>query len=282
MGVIFAENWDAAPVGASPPPGFSNFSGNATVTDFSFAPGGHSVRCNGGFSLSSADGFASYFQMTFFALYYGNDGSLPSRLLALSNQDLLNPVHVRELLMMRWEGDNSISVYDGDENLLGNSFGLPVVPFDRWFQVQLDVLFGIATIDMVDYLNIAIARLYINGAEAFNASRVTGIPIMGLFAMAPVWNFMSFEGPSGGYVDNMSMMSNIGDGDPFLGYPKARVSQLAIEPIMLPDNPNARSSQLVMEYCKIPTRNSRTSQLVVEVISTGGIAPPGSGSIYET
>lgn len=289
MSVIFADNFDAMSVGTSPPTGFGTWlgSGAAVIQAFAATTYGHSVQVNsniGGFSLGPSQGFGGQNSGTIYSLNYTvpNTG-FSQALITLWNQSLSDPTDNVGIAYLKYESDGSLSVYDGQNVLVANTWTTPSIKTGEWWHIRWDIKVDQQIFDLVFYVLLDGINVYINDQMIISgASRLTGIPVLSLPSMISNWNYMSFLAPNNlGYVDNLSLVS-YGDPDPFLAVPKGRESQMVLEFSLGDDgNQKARLSQAVIERGELPPRKGRLSQYVIELPARPGSIPTGGTQVYE-
>ena len=207
------------------------------------------------------------------SVFHAFQGGGGGNMLSLHNAnpaDLSGDIDVLDIIM---EADTTITVQIGNK-IIGNT--QTINPWKDWMYMQLNVDFS-AVFDAGLGFNVlkAVVSLAVQGTTLINAlSGQSTIPSASLAAGIGC-NLYQFRP-----TDNSSMIDIVTVANPQLamgtyphpGSPKARVSQVVVEPVELANPSTARVSQLAAEMVELPSSEKvRVSQLVIELIAAAGV-----------
>jgi len=152
------------------------------------------------------------------------------------------------IIGVKVEFDGTISVYDGNGILLGNSTD-HLFNFFAWNFIQIDCALSDATVLGVDYVHINL-QLYLNGTQVISFSTTTGIQTAGLtHATSEVNQFCIQGGDHAAYtLDAYAGGLNY----PHAGTPSGLIFQGAAELLQLPDDEKLMIHQGALELAQLP------------------------------
>jgi len=198
--------------------------------------------------------------------------------LILASTDPSNPNNIINLLEISVESDGSIT-----GSMLGakvNSLNQNWYP-KTWQIFQVDANFTSDLIGSIHYIGCTFS-VAVNGIVVIsNAILTSTIQTASTWNGSPDVNQWIWTGtPNGQNYGEFAITAALETIPtyPNAGSPKALISQMVVEQLLLPSDANVRVSQMIVEQMLLPSNaNARISQMVVELIKNYKASPSGGG-----